>query len=329
MSNTTTQPVQTGKFRKKRVYFSQVSNVALRDKTISLRAKGLYSLIQSYITLENFDLYKWHLMNQCKEGRDAFNSAWIELKKSGYLKHYRVRANNGHFYYEYELLDEPDPTPTGYDDSDEETDETPEPAENKDFSPHTENPYTAFEGLQKPHTENPSPVTPTEATPAQGNPYVYNNTLNNNNLFNNNQSVSQSNNKQQLEEKDGQTDGQNYSNRFLKNELEVPASVIEELQDQIEYDYFQMHRPEYVTLVDTLVDYMAEMITAPYTKINGVMQSRESLRRYIDKVSSMTINDFIKHMKGKELRGISNPIAYWRSAFLNMIKEIELMCATV
>lgn len=44
--------------RPKNPYFSQVSNVALRDSRLSLKAKGLYSLIESYITMENYVLYK-------------------------------------------------------------------------------------------------------------------------------------------------------------------------------------------------------------------------------------------------------------------------------
>jgi hypothetical protein len=49
---------ENGVFRKKKVYFAQVSNEALRNSKLSLKAKGLYSLIQSYITIENFILYK-------------------------------------------------------------------------------------------------------------------------------------------------------------------------------------------------------------------------------------------------------------------------------
>jgi hypothetical protein len=48
--------MENGSFRKKKTYFSQVSNEALRDNTLSLKAKGLYALIQSYITIENFTL---------------------------------------------------------------------------------------------------------------------------------------------------------------------------------------------------------------------------------------------------------------------------------
>lgn len=97
--------MENGAFRKKRVYFSQVSNSALRDNTLSLKAKGLYALIQSYITIEGFTLYKSMLLKECKESKTAFDGAWEELKANGYLKQYRIRAEGGMFCYEYELLD--------------------------------------------------------------------------------------------------------------------------------------------------------------------------------------------------------------------------------
>lgn len=96
---------QNGQFRKKKVYFTQVSNVALRDKTLSMKARGLYSVIQSYITMENFILYKTTLRKAFNEGDKAFGSAWNELKKSGYLLQYRLKDDKGIFYYEYELLE--------------------------------------------------------------------------------------------------------------------------------------------------------------------------------------------------------------------------------
>lgn len=95
------------KFRKKRVYFSQVSNTALDDDNLGLKAKGLYSMIQRHITIEGFILYKTTLMKKMKDGKKAFESAWKELKDAGYLIQYRLQGEKGCFYYEYELLDEP------------------------------------------------------------------------------------------------------------------------------------------------------------------------------------------------------------------------------
>ena len=99
--------METGRFRKKKIYFTQVSNHALRNEEMSLKAKGLYALIQSYITLEDFTLYKTTLRKQCVEGESAFESAWKELKKNGYLIQYKIQDEKGKFFYEYELLDEP------------------------------------------------------------------------------------------------------------------------------------------------------------------------------------------------------------------------------
>lgn len=98
---------QTGAFRKKKIKFAQVSNIALRDDKLSLKAKGLYALIQSYVTLEDFTLYKTTLKKQCVEKEKAFESTWAELKDAGYLIQYRFQDDQGKYYYEYDLLDEP------------------------------------------------------------------------------------------------------------------------------------------------------------------------------------------------------------------------------
>ena len=98
----------SGRFRKKKSNFSIVYNTAIHDSNISLKAKGLYTLIQSYITIEGFTLYKSFLRSKCRDGEKAFESGWKELKESGYLKQYKMREGSNRFYYEYELLDEPE-----------------------------------------------------------------------------------------------------------------------------------------------------------------------------------------------------------------------------
>lgn len=95
-----------GKFRKKKVNFSMISNEIIRDDTVSLKAKGLYALIQSYITLEDFSLYKGFLLSKCKEGKKAFDAAWKELKDAGYLIQYQMQdQETKQFYWEYDLVD--------------------------------------------------------------------------------------------------------------------------------------------------------------------------------------------------------------------------------
>ena len=99
--------METGKFKTKRVYFAQVSNHALRDRNLSLKAKGLYSLIQSLITDPRYDLYKSSLQKMVPEGTRAFDSAWKELKTTGYLLVDKQHTKGG-FVYEYELLEKPE-----------------------------------------------------------------------------------------------------------------------------------------------------------------------------------------------------------------------------
>lgn len=88
-----------------KISYTQVNDDILRDKTISLKAKGLYILIQSYLVGRNNTVLKDDLKSNCKEGEKAFESAWKELKDSGYLIQYKLKdKTDGTFYYEYELI---------------------------------------------------------------------------------------------------------------------------------------------------------------------------------------------------------------------------------
>lgn len=110
-NNSNQAPSESGIFRKKKG-FTIVGNNVARDTSLSLKAKGLYMLISSFITIDNFRLSKKYLIALSKDGKSAFESAWNDLKSAGYLKVYSYRANNGQWQYEYELLDEVESTTT-------------------------------------------------------------------------------------------------------------------------------------------------------------------------------------------------------------------------
>jgi hypothetical protein len=134
----------------KQIPFAQVSNDVMRDTEISLKAKGLYCLIRSYITIPNFNLYKSHLRSKCMEGAESFDSAWRELIKAGYLVQKKYRSpSTGLFTYEYELL-----------------------WEKEDTSP-AEDPGGGFPPLDNPPLENPDLDKPDTDNPHPGNPGVY------------------------------------------------------------------------------------------------------------------------------------------------------------
>lgn len=98
-----------GGFLRKRNNFSQVSNTAIDDESLTIEAKGLYTIIQRWITYyESPRLDKEFLRKRCKVGMDKFDRIWKELKVKGYLKQYRVCSGKTRFVYIYELLDTPD-----------------------------------------------------------------------------------------------------------------------------------------------------------------------------------------------------------------------------
>jgi hypothetical protein len=93
-----------GKFKNIESDWSMIPNEVIQNKNLSLKAKGLYCLIRSYITMGNFNLYQDFLRSRCKEKSTAFDAAWKELKDAGYLIQHKIRKPKGNYYYEYELL---------------------------------------------------------------------------------------------------------------------------------------------------------------------------------------------------------------------------------
>ena len=94
-----------GFFRSKKG-FTVVQNSVTKDEKLSLKAKGLYVLIQAYITMPDKNYKKSDFLKMVTEGKCAFESAWKELKASGYIKQH-VYSNGKGFRIEYDLLDEP------------------------------------------------------------------------------------------------------------------------------------------------------------------------------------------------------------------------------
>ena len=83
--------------------FTVVQNSVARDWNLSSGALGLFTRIQSYITMENITLTKGSLMERVPDGEYAFNTAWNELKSKGYLFIHVYPGEKGRFVYQYEL----------------------------------------------------------------------------------------------------------------------------------------------------------------------------------------------------------------------------------
>ena len=88
--------------------YTVMSNYHLRDKNLSLKAKGLLSFMLSLP--EDWDYSISGLVSICKEEETAIKTALKELKQYGYLKINKLYPNEtktGKIEYEYIIYEEP------------------------------------------------------------------------------------------------------------------------------------------------------------------------------------------------------------------------------
>ena len=117
--------------------YTVMSNHHLRNTSLSLKAKGLLSLMLSLP--DNWDYTTKGLASICKDGIDSICSAVKELEQHGYIVRERVRNDKGQLTtIEYTILEQP---------------ETALPEQEK---PKRENPVLDNPVLGKPEQENPA-----------------------------------------------------------------------------------------------------------------------------------------------------------------------------
>ena len=131
--------------------YTVMSNYHLRDKNLTLKAKGLLSLILSLP--EDWNYTTRGLAAICKEGVDSIGATLRELESAGYLTRHRLRDRSGRISdTEYVVYERPR-TETEADSPDKVSQGTDEPDM---ASPCTENPYMVFPDTEALDTENPA-----------------------------------------------------------------------------------------------------------------------------------------------------------------------------
>ena len=85
--------------------YTIMSNYHLKEKEMSLKAKGLLSLMLSLPN--NWDYTIEGLVTICKENETAIKSTLKELKDFGYLEILKVQNQKGQFEYEYNIYEKP------------------------------------------------------------------------------------------------------------------------------------------------------------------------------------------------------------------------------
>lgn len=82
-----------------------MSNYHLRDKNLSLKTKGILSLM---LSLPDNWIYSINgLIAVCKEGKKAIQSSIKELEDNNYLVRTRIRNDKGRINYRYDIFETP------------------------------------------------------------------------------------------------------------------------------------------------------------------------------------------------------------------------------
>ncbi|MCD7918741.1 MAG: helix-turn-helix domain-containing protein [Clostridiales bacterium] len=128
----------------KNTNYTTMSNYHLRDRNLTLKAKGLLSLCLSLP--ETWDYSVRGLVAICKEGKDSIVKILQELEQYGYLERHQLRRDDGKMggieYVIYEMPREP-------------CTEKPCAGNPDTVKPDTDNPDAAKPDAAKPRPENP------------------------------------------------------------------------------------------------------------------------------------------------------------------------------
>lgn len=146
--------VSVFRFEKNRDY-TVMSNIHLKDKRLSLKSKGLLSMMLSLP--DEWDYSERGLAAICKEGVDAVHSAIKELERTGYIERHQLRDIFGrlsdieYVIYERPQLILPDMP-----------------------SPCTENPDTVIPSMNLPDTKKPEQLSTYQSSTKKSNTKVSN-----------------------------------------------------------------------------------------------------------------------------------------------------------
>lgn len=139
--------------------YTVMANYHLRDISLSLKAKGLLSLMLSLP--EGWDYTTKGLACICKDGVDSICSTVKELEKAGYVQRRRLRNELGHLTeIEYTILEKPVRTAAS-------EESLPDSSEKAGTPPKWENPVLDDPVLDLPEQAFPEQEEPEQENPAQ------------------------------------------------------------------------------------------------------------------------------------------------------------------
>ncbi len=267
--------------------YTVMANHHLRNKSLSLKAKGLLSLMLSLP--EDWDYTTKGLSTICKDGVDSICSTVKELEKAGYVKRRRIRDAHGRLTeVEYTILEQPEPP------------EDPPKREN----PVLDNPVLGNPVLDFPEQGFPKQAKPEQENPAQLNTKKSNTNQSNTDLSNTHSFFPSG----PAPAAEGMTDG---------------CSEREKIKDQIDYDI--LCNPANQAQLNELVEIMLEvaMNRSPTIKLGrdaeyptGFVQQR------FEQITSMHVEKVLDGIRENTTR-VWNTRAYLLAALFNSVSTID------
>lgn len=259
--------------------FTIMSNHHLRNTELSLKAKGLLSLMLSLP--EDWDYTTKGLAHICKDGVDSITTALKELERHGYLTRQRLRYDNGQLGdIEYTIHEQPVST------------------ENTGLSPKRENPRQV-----KPEQAKPKQAEPEQENPAQ---------LNTNPLktkkSKKDKSITYPSIYPAEPEAANRTDGM--------DRIELIEAYREIIKENIEYDLLVLRYGR--ERLDEALELMLEVILSkrPYIRIAGDDFPREIVKSRFLKINSGHL-EYVFYCIDKNTTKVGNIKAYLLAALYN------------
>ena len=232
--------------------YTVMSNHHLRNTDLSLKAKGLLSLMLSLP--ENWDYTTKGLACICKDGIDSINSGVKELEVNGYVIRKRLRNEKGQLTTtEYTIFEQPQTL---------DMTDTPPKGEN----PILDNPILDNQAQEKPILENPILGKPKQAEPILGNPHQLSTNILNTNSLNTDLLNMEVSNPYPSNLYQSNKEPQEKKMRYDEIGCDSPAEIKEMVLENIEYRYIKdNHNRE---RLDEIVDLMVETLCSTKDTIN-------------------------------------------------------------
>jgi len=264
--------------------YTVISNYHFKDKSISLKAKGLLSMMLSLP--EEWNYTTRGLAALCKEGVDSIGTALKELEKAGYIKRNRLRDAKGKITdTEYVIFEKPEVEP-----------DMANPSTEK---PHTENPY-----MDKPDMEAPCTEIPTQLNTNISNNKKSNIDLSSTNISNPIQSNPKGN-----------------SERNGMDEIDACREIIKE---NIDFDILVLNNPTERDRLNEIVELLTETVctSREYLTIAGDDYPAALVKSKLLKINSEHIEYVLDSLK-KNTTEVRNIKKYMLAVLFNAPSTID------